>query len=127
MVVCVCVCVDRQTNKETHKQTVNDICLSACGHNNLKAKHQIFRHDSWLMLLVCFLGLQDKTRTSATEIVEISRFFALCSRPPSWTCSMHVWTTHKKYLTVFTGVQYLAEIDAVVQIMCKFLGQIIYA
>jgi len=40
--------------------------------------------------------------------------------PPSWICLSLFWTTREAYLVVFTGVQNLVEIDAVVLIIWNF-------
>jgi len=41
--------------------------------------------------------------------------------PPSWICDALVWTTHEGNLVVFTTVQNLVGIDAVVSTTCMFL------
>ena len=48
------------------------------------------------------------------------RFFQDGGRPPSWICNACVGTTNEGHLVVFTTVQNLAGIDAVVLIICTF-------
>jgi len=36
---------------------------------------------------------------------------------PSWICLLHIWTTHEAYFVIFTGVQNLVGIHAVVSII----------
>jgi len=41
-------------------------------------------------------------------------------RPPSWICWVRIRTTHNEHLVVFSVVQILVGIDAVVLIICRF-------
>jgi len=41
-------------------------------------------------------------------------------RPPFWICDACVGTTHEGHLVVFSTVKNLAEIDAIVLIICMF-------
>ena len=50
----------------------------------------------------------------------IFRFFEYGGRPPSWICYVRVWTTCEGHLVVFTAVQNLVGIDAVVLKICMF-------
>ena len=50
----------------------------------------------------------------------IFRIFQDGSRPPSWICDVCVGTTHKGHLVVFSTVQNLVGIDAVVLIIWTF-------
>ena len=50
----------------------------------------------------------------------IFRFFQDGGRPPPWICNACVGTTHEEHLVVFTIVQNLVGIDAVVLIICTF-------
>jgi len=47
-------------------------------------------------------------------------FFQDGGRLPSWICDERIWTTNEEHLVVFTTVQNLVGIDAVVFIICLF-------
>jgi len=47
-------------------------------------------------------------------------FFQNGGRLPFWVCWGRIWTTHDEHFIVFSVVQNLVGIDAVVLIICRF-------
>jgi len=58
--------------------------------------------------------------SNSCKHIPIFQFFQDGGHPPSWICLPRFWTTHKAYLVVFTGVQKLVGIHAIVSMMWKF-------
>jgi len=84
-------------NQSVHKQTFPK-------HANVQRHHAKFRQD----------------RSSRYGDIAISPFLQDGGRPPSWICWTRIRTTHEQYSTVFTAVQSLVAIHAVVAIIWRF-------
>ena len=55
-----------------------------------------------------------RNQSSSCKDIAISPVFEDGGRPPSWICFPRYWTTFETYLLIFTGMQNLLGIHAVV-------------